>query len=172
MLVKHAIETPASTEQAAPLVTTITMPPGKVTRVSIEFPAGCAGLVGARVLQGTFQLWPLTPGEWFVTDDFVIDFPEDRDLTPGMTEFDVETYNTDTVNEHTVSFRFAVVQARPDPLQQVAEIMEHIAGSIQPVPAPADITTSQVLADVRELLFLIHASDLPAIYSALTQQRR
>jgi len=42
---------------------------GVVTRMDIKFPAGCNGLVKARLLRSEFQLVPLSRGEWVTGDD-------------------------------------------------------------------------------------------------------
>ncbi len=171
MLYKFEVEIPSGTTEVAPKETTVNLVSGIVDQVMIEFPAGCAGLVGARILQGLFQLWPLTSGEWFVTDNFTIVFPEHQVLKPGEERLRIETYNTDDTYDHTLSFRFSVVPIHVDPLKQIAEIMARRELEAAPV-------SFEQIADLREgirqmyaLLYSIHAADFPTLFQYLDQMR-
>jgi len=142
MIYKVAVTVPKGTSKSDPLRETTRLTAGVIDRVEIEFPAGCAGLVGARVLHNEFQLWPLTSGEWFVTDDFTISFPEHREFDDDPLWLTLVAYNEDTAYDHTLSFRFSVSPPHEDPLKQIAEIIaareERAAGV-----APEQVTDLQ-----------------------------
>jgi hypothetical protein len=167
MLYKEEITTPINTARTSPMRTELELAVGVVSRVSLSFPAGCAGLVGLRVLDGLLQLWPLTPGEWFITDNFTIDFPENRFLTSGAKTLTIESFNEDTHYEHSVSVQVHVAEPSVDPTAQVRQILEALesaAADSNQVVLPA---LTLAMTDIAELLYLIHVQDLPAIAQLL-----
>lgn len=92
---------------SSPLEEAIVLSQGMVTDVAVHFPAGCAGTVGLRVLRGLNQVWPTSPGQWFISDDFTIVFPTRYLLFEKPYAFTVEAYNTGEWS-HTVSVTFTV----------------------------------------------------------------
>jgi len=167
VLYKEEITTPINTARTSPMRTELELAVGVVSRVSLSFPAGCAGLVGLRVLDGLLQLWPLTPGEWFITDNFTIDFPENRFLTNGAKTYTVESFNEDTHYAHTISLQVHVAEPSVDPTAQVRQILEALesaAADSNQVVLPA---LTLAMTDIAELLYLIHIQDLPAIAQLL-----
>ena len=171
MQYKFAIETPSGTERTSPKETKINLVSGIVDQVMIEFPAGCAGLVGVRVLQGLFQLWPLTSGEWFVTDNFTVVFPEHFELPQPANQLRVETYNEDDTYDHTIDIAFTISAIAPDPLRQVAEIMAKREREAPPVTADQVIPIGLAVAEIQALLYSIHAADFPALFNYIEQLR-
>jgi hypothetical protein len=171
MLYQEEITTPINTARTSPTRTELELAVGVVSRVSLSFPAGCAGLVGLRVLDGLLQLWPLTPGEWFITDNFTIDFPEKRFLTAGSKTYTVESFNEDTHYEHTVTVQIHVAEAESDPLAQVAQILERLESAAVDGNQDGLMAIAEAMGSVVELLYLIHIQDLPAI-AQLVQARQ
>ena len=167
MLYKFAVTTPINTTAIAPQETKVNLASGIVSQVMIEFPAGCVGLVGCRISRGLFQLWPLTGGEWFVTDDFTIDFKEHYVLDEGPCILRIETYNTDTQFEHTLKIAFAIIEEKPDPAKQMKEIAERVAVALENPPPPLPSTVDQTLDDIRNLLYAIYTNSIPALYNAI-----
>ena len=172
MFYKKAVKVPASTTQSSPVRERIHLTAGVIHKVEIEFPAGCAGLVGARILHREFQLWPLTPGEFFVTDNFTISFPSQFHLNEEPFVLTVEAYNEDTTYDHTLSFRFAVAEPAPDPMRQIAEI---IASQQETTIETTKLQTrdlTKAIHAIYNLLYQIHARDLRMIAQLLDYQRR
>jgi hypothetical protein len=93
---------------------------GKVIDVSLTFPAGCSGLVGVRILRGSLQLYPLTVGEWIVSDDETVHFPADFELDERPYALTLEGYNVDDTYTHTVSVSITL-EAIVDPSQAVVD---------------------------------------------------
>lgn len=167
MLYKEEITTPINTARTSPMRTELELAVGVVSHVSLSFPAGCAGLVGLRVLDGLLQLWPLTPGEWFITDNFTIDFPENRLLTSGAKTYTIETFNEDTRYSHTVTAQVHVAQPAADPLAQIAQILESLESAAVNGNQDGLMAIAEALGSMAELLYLIHIQDLPAIAQLL-----
>jgi len=168
---KKAVTIPANTPKTSPIRERIILTAGVIQKVDIEFPAGCAGLVGARILHREFQLWPLTPGEYFVTDNFTITFPARFELNEEPFGLTVEAYNEDTAYDHTLSFRFAISEPEPDVMQQIAEIVEAQKVDVQ---QPLALQTRQLMEGLKAIytvLYQIHAQDLPTIAAALQARR-
>ena len=51
-----------------------------VTKVEIDYPAGCHYLVGTAVYYGIRQLWPVEAGSWFRANKYVISFRPEWDM--------------------------------------------------------------------------------------------
>jgi len=94
--------------KASPGVFFFKLTHGILTKLEVGFPAGCAGLVGLRVLRGAHQLFPMVEGEWFVTDDFTIAFPIKQELESVPRTLKIEGYNGDEDNNHTITLRLSV----------------------------------------------------------------
>ena len=172
MLYKQAVTIPSNTLETAPIRHKMSLTAGVIDKVSIEFPAGCAGLAGVRILENEFQLWPLTPGQWFVTDDFTIEFTEYHKIEAEPFALYIEGYNTDSTYDHTITVSISVSPPHEDPLKQVAEILERRERSAAPV------TFSQI-KDLRDgvqaifsILYDIHAKDFPTLLQYMDQMRR
>ena len=74
-----------------------------VSQVIVVFPAGCAGLVGARIEFSVNPVYPVEPNPWFIFDDFTLVIPVSNQGTSG--QWRVVGYNQD-YNQHTVGFYF------------------------------------------------------------------
>jgi len=94
---------PAQTTQAAPKTTAITVPYGRVARVGLLFPSGCAGLAHVQIYSNTFQVWPTTPGRSFAGDGHLISFEEAYQLTSAWNQLVISGWNDDDSYQHTVS---------------------------------------------------------------------
>ena len=49
--------------------TVMTITKGLIFMIEVEFPAGCTGLVHIQILDGGYQLFPATPGEFLRGDN-------------------------------------------------------------------------------------------------------
>ena len=82
---------------------------GKLKRVQIDFPWGCAGLVHIRILHYEHQLYPTNPHKWFIGNEISIVFECDYPITQGWNEFKIEGYNEDDFDTHTPIVNFNVL---------------------------------------------------------------
>lgn len=110
MFYSEEITTSANTAKASYQTTTIKLTKGVITRVAIFFPWGCAGLVYVQVIRKTWQVFPLSRGEWISANDRVIDFETAIDVLSDPTEVLVRTYNLDDTYDHTIVASFEMVK--------------------------------------------------------------
>ena len=82
---------------------------GLVYKVDFYFPSGSAGLMGAAVFDGLFQVWPSTVGEFFNSDNETIRFDDMYLKEAAPYQFDIYTYNTDDTYDHVVGVRIGLV---------------------------------------------------------------
>ncbi len=122
MTYEFPVTVPLWTVERVPQELQVNLTPGVITQVMVAFPAGCSGLVGLRILQGLFQVWPLTSGEWFISDDFVIVLPAQYDLTSGADKLRIEMYNLDEANPHTVTTYFTI-EVSVEYLKELVEVV-------------------------------------------------
>jgi len=114
---------PAQTPATSPAQREILIVPGTLTRVDVEFPRGCAGLVGARVFLGEQQLYPTNPDEWIRSDGQVVSFPARHDVVTEGTRLILKAYNTDDTYEHGPTIRASVLESSE------VEIADEFAGT-------------------------------------------
>jgi hypothetical protein len=108
MIYREAVQIPSGQTKSVPFRQVIELTPGVIDNVQLTFPSGCAGLVGIRVKQSMFQLYPLTVGEWIVSDDFTIVYPENFPLKERPYALTLEGYNEDDTYPHTVHVQVSV----------------------------------------------------------------
>lgn len=154
MIFRKTITVPANTGKEKPLTTVISVQPGVLEKGEIFFPPGCHGLVGVRILWRGNVIWPSpdTSQEWFVADDYTVEFGamEDQfEITDPPYEFTIQAYNEDQVYEHLLYVRFKLVKSSahfmelPEPgvqavdpallaiLQDLHSAVEELRGSIR-----------------------------------------
>jgi hypothetical protein len=85
--------------------------PGQITRLGILFPAGCAGLVDARIIRGLAVIWPTNDNGFFRGDGFPIEWNEEYDL-PEPTDLILDVRNRDDTLAHEVFIWITVRDAR------------------------------------------------------------
>jgi len=62
------ITIPAATPEASPVIQTLKLTKGVITRIDVKFPPGCHGLVKTRLFRYESQLIPLSGEEWLTGD--------------------------------------------------------------------------------------------------------
>ncbi len=99
----YKVDIPVSANVAIKDATNITMglTKGRIKKVEVYFPWGCAGLVGIQIIRNTWQLAPLTRGEWLTGNDLLLSHTYDYDLNVEPYELIVKSYNLDDTYEHT-----------------------------------------------------------------------
>lgn len=117
------ITIPANTSELAPFEQKLILDYGVIKGVQIKFPAGCHGMVGARLFRWGFQLVPLTDGEWVTGDDESVPTETYYELleTPIFLVF--KGCSPNTTYPHTITVRINV-----EPLVQEGElqVIEHL----------------------------------------------
>ena len=99
---------PKNTSKSSPKHTPLIISRGLVYRVEFQFPAGCAGLAGVIVSDGSFQIWPSSLGQWFHTDNHVIAFDDMYLKYNAPFQFDFWGYNEDETYPHTIYCRIGI----------------------------------------------------------------
>ena len=79
---------------------TLKLTKGKVKRISVFFPWGCAGLCGVQIIHRTWQIYPLSRGEWLLGNEREFNYESIIDLTSEPYEVIIRAYNEDDTYEH------------------------------------------------------------------------
>lgn len=103
------IEIAANTTKAAPVRVATPLNKGKLVKVSVYFPWGCAGLAHVRILHWEHQLYPTNLDEWLAGNEILIEFECAYNIEQGHTEFKVEGWNEDDFYPHTPVISFVVI---------------------------------------------------------------
>lgn len=99
----------AGTGIDTPLTQILKLSKGVITRAEVKFPAGCHGLVKARLLHHEFQLVPLSRGEWVTGDDEAVATEGYYDMTAIPYEVKFVGHSAGTTYNHTVTVRIQVL---------------------------------------------------------------
>jgi len=109
MIYAYSLVVPANTPSLSPVTHELRLARGIISRVEIEFPPGCAGLVMARVLYRERQIYPTNPEGYFRADGYTISFDDDRLINSTPYHVKLVAWSEDDTFPHTISFRFLVV---------------------------------------------------------------
>ena len=108
MLFQRDILIEAGKTATDPATDTMKLCEGVITRYSVLFPAGCAGLAHVQVWLGGFQLIPWSRGLWLRGDDHLIEGVTQYPVGPAPRLVTIKGYNEDTDNGHTISVTLEV----------------------------------------------------------------
>uniref|UniRef100_A0A6H1ZPG4 Uncharacterized protein n=1 Tax=viral metagenome TaxID=1070528 RepID=A0A6H1ZPG4_9ZZZZ len=109
MIYSTLIATPIDLFATTPKQTVLKVTRGLVYKVEIDFPPGPSGLLKVQIYDGGHQLWPSTPGEYFITDGYCISFDDTLLKLVAPFQFDIYTWNLDETHAHGVTVRIGMV---------------------------------------------------------------
>lgn len=98
----HYLTIPKNTTQSAYLSYTLVLPIGKVNKLWLEFPKGCAGLAGIQLFRSVQQIFPLPAGNWLRSDNSVLNFAFTHEIMNEPYEIEIRGYNLDDTYQHTI----------------------------------------------------------------------
>jgi hypothetical protein len=116
-----ALTIPANTPALVPLIQEVTLPPGVIQQVDVQFPLGCVGLVHTLCRRGSHQVWPTNDSGNFSSNGQTITWAEDYELNDAPFVLRLFGWNTDDTFPHTVSWRFSMRQLATPAAQQLAQ---------------------------------------------------
>jgi len=131
MFYEHDIVIPPNTHTETFLSQTLRLTRGIIKRVDLVFPAGCAGLVGVRIVKHSFQVIPLNYPKWIETDAETVSIQSEIDLTEIPYELEFQGYNLDDTFEHTIRVRVLMEPAslpfrQKTPMQESEELLQSL----------------------------------------------
>jgi hypothetical protein len=98
----HYLAIPKNTAILSYTSYTLILPVGKINRIWVEYPKGCAGLVGFQLWRGTQQIFPLPAGNWLRSDGFTLNFAFTHLVDAEPYEVELRGYNLDDTYQHTI----------------------------------------------------------------------
>jgi len=122
----------ANTLEAAPKEQQLELPIGIITKIDIKFPAGCHGMVKIRLLRWTFQLVPLSSGEWITGDDETIPTETYYELLEVPVFLMFKGCSPDTDYNHKVTIRIEVNPALKISDMQIIERLDKLVEAVNP----------------------------------------
>jgi hypothetical protein len=139
---KFAVTVPPGTPQNAPQLTNLTMPPREIVGVTVIVPPGPRGLMGFALAAAGQPIIPYKSGSYFVTDNEVIEWPLEQQITSGG--WQLLAYNTGAF-AHTLEIRFlanlptdaAATATTLLPADQLSSPVVAVAPNAPDTPAPA-----------------------------------
>lgn len=128
MWYRGSITIPAGTARAAYASEIIEVCPGSITKFYRLFPPGCAGLVSMQVWHQTRQIFPTTPGQYYIGDGSEILGEASVDLVEPEYQIELRGWSPDADYDHVVYCEFYI--ARP-----IVYVPVVLGSSFVPVPA-------------------------------------
>jgi len=110
------ITVPANTAELNPLKQKLKLPAGIISKIDIKFPSGCNGMVKVIIKRWTFQLVPLSSGEWITGNDETVPTETAYELLETPFELEFQGCSSSTTYPHVITVRIEV-----NPLMSVAE---------------------------------------------------
>ena len=125
---QYRISNPKNTAIANPIKTIIELPRGRINKIWLEFPSGCAGLAGLQLWRGARQIFPLIEGDWFIADGVFlpISYTEILDSEPYTIE--VRTYNVDDTFQHTLTLILEMSGISATPTEKALQLLGALEG--------------------------------------------
>lgn len=109
MLFEYPLTIPANTAEAAPTEDLVALAPGTISRVEVQFPRGCVGLVHVQVWRSEHQVWPTNVDGSIAGENTNIIWPEAYDLDDEPYDLTLRGWSDDDSFPHKITFRFAVL---------------------------------------------------------------
>jgi len=109
VLFEYPLIIPADTKEASPEPLDCPLAAGTVTRVDVQFPAGCSGMVHVSIWRSDHQVWPVNLDEGISGEDAIVSWPESYDLDDEPFGFEVRGWSPGTAYPHVVTFRFSLL---------------------------------------------------------------
>jgi len=120
------ITVPADTAELNPLKQKLKLPFGIITGISIKFPDGCNGMVKVRILRWTFQVIPLSSGEWVTGNGETVPTETSYELTETPFELEFQACSPSTSYSHKITVRIEVSPTATISDQQVIANLQDI----------------------------------------------
>ena len=105
MLYVLALTIPANTAEASPYEEDLKLTDGVITRVEVEFPAGCQGLAHSYARLALHQVFPINPDGNLCSDNYVIAWNDYEDIDTDPRVLTISGWNTDDTYDHTITWR-------------------------------------------------------------------
>jgi len=100
-----SLTVPANTPKDAPVQVDLEVEGDVATRVDLDYPAGCARMVGVACFYGIKQLWPSEVGQWFYADNYVVSFRPEWDMPERRVKLTFKGISPGTSYSHTIGLR-------------------------------------------------------------------
>jgi hypothetical protein len=108
MIFQRTITTPKNTSIVGRLKTNLPVTYGAIYKVEIQLPFGSVGLLGIRILDKTYPIYPSTPDEYFTGQGILIQYDDKYKKFNEPWAFTIETYNLDDTYEHKCTVRLGM----------------------------------------------------------------
>lgn len=109
MVYEYDILVEAGQADDDPEILNIPITRGVIHKYEVSFPPGCVNMVKVRIWHGLHQVWPTNPEGYHKGDGYLLSYREHYDLTEKPAILQVRVSSPGTVENHTVTVRFAIL---------------------------------------------------------------
>ena len=124
------ITVPADTPLLAPITQKLKLPAGIISKIDIKFPSGCNGMVKVVIKRWTFQLVPLSSGEWITGNDETVPTETTYELLETPFEIEFQACSPSTTYEHKITIRIEVIPAVSLSDKQIIDRLDKIVEAV------------------------------------------
>ncbi len=98
-----------------------------ITKVDVDFPAGCEKLAHCQIFEGNHQIWPSADGSSFSGNFVTLTFPETYELAFSPTFITVLFWNDDDTHDHTMTVRLTTLTEKElEPQRRTNTLLERL----------------------------------------------
>jgi len=126
---QHRLTVPKNTAIATPYEYVMPLPIGRIQKLWVEMPAGCQGLVGLQVWRRVYQIFPLPEGQWFISDDTMVNFAFTHSVHNEPYEVILKAYNLDDTYQHQPWIAFEMTGLKNDLPPELAGLVDYLKGA-------------------------------------------
>lgn len=124
----YQLDVPPNTPETAPQVTVLPLDAGVITHVDILFPPGLAGLVHLALKRALHQVYPLSPSDYYASDDEAIKVDDVMELEGPPYQLEAHCWSEDDTYTQPVIVRINVLpSAQVNPPDQQLGLLQRIA---------------------------------------------
>lgn len=109
MIYRFAISTPANTNKANRIKTSLPLARGIIHQIEVQFPPGPQALLHLKLNRGLHQIWPTNSETAFSSDNTLISFREHFEIIDRPFRLEAYTWNDDTAYAHLVIVRIGIL---------------------------------------------------------------
>jgi len=109
-----SITTSKGGSEAQAVETKLPVTSGLLWLLEVDFPPGCCGLSHIQVFDGSYQVFPASPGESFHGDNFTLHLEDLYYKQAAPFEFVIRTWNEDDKWDHELQVRVGMAMGKTE----------------------------------------------------------
>ncbi|MBA7471395.1 hypothetical protein ES707_06701 [subsurface metagenome] len=152
MIYLATIPIPEKRPETNPIKRILEINKGLIWRIEAEYPAGCCGLVHLQIFDGSYQLFPATPGESLRGDAVTVSYDDLYLKTAAPFELTLKAWNEDETYPHTIQVRIGMATSEAFMSRYMPSISwEKFQGTIEAAAVEQEKVKQEQLEKIKQI---------------------